>query len=333
MALSKIRSDSIADTAVTGRRNVVINGGFQIWQRSTSQTTVGIKSADRWYYNPSGATGTFSRQSFTDGQTDVPGNPKYYSNLNITTGNDNAGLQYRVEGTHKFANDVYTLSFWAKSDTARELTIVSQGHDLSADVFENNTVSPTTFTPTSSWQKFTFKITHADMDTLGSFASGDYTRFSISQGSDTSTSPWELDLAQVQLEKGEIDTIFEQRSDAEELILCQRYYQKSFPQGTTPTHNSGKFIYRDWTNYASTDAVSGETFQTQMRADPSMTYWTSSSSSNSSTGRVSFYDGAWKNAAVTHHSSTNPTSFQFNCAGVNNNLKLIQYNFEADAEL
>lgn len=261
MALSKIRSDSIADTAVTGRRNVLINGGFQIWQRGTSSSSTGVKTADRWYYNPSGATGTASRQSFTDGQTAVPGNPKYYMNLDITTGNDNAGWNYRIEGTHEFANDVYTLSFWAKSDTARELTLQSQSHDLSADVFFNNTMSPTTFTPTSSWQKFTFKVTHGDMNTLGSFASGDYTRLIIYQG-DTSTSAWELDLAQVQFEKGEVATPFEQRSDAEEQILCYRYCQRFDEDGVGPALASGMM-------YSAASAYYPFLFPVEMRTAPS----------------------------------------------------------------
>ena len=224
MALSKLNNDSFADTAVHGRRNLIINGNFDFWQRSTSQTASGVKSADRWYLNLSGGTATASQGTFTDGQTAVPGNPRFYMALNVTTGNDNCGWQYRREGTWQFANDVYTLSFWAKSATPRAMTVSSDSYDASADTNSTHTISPSTFTPTSSWQKFTFKITHSNMSGLGSYANADWTRISINQGSDTSTAAWKLDLAQVQLEKGEQATPFEHRSYADELQRCQRYF-------------------------------------------------------------------------------------------------------------
>ena len=268
----------IGSQTALSNRNKIINGNFQIWQRGTSQTSVGYGSADRWYYNPSGATGTASRQSFTDGQTAVPGNPKYYMNLDITTGNDNAGWNYRIEGTHEFANDVYTLSFWAKSDTARELKVTSQSHDLSADVFFNNTTSPTTFTPTSSWQKFTFKVTHGNMNTLGSFASGDYTRLQIFQ-EDTSTAAWELDLAQVQFEKGEVATPFEHRSDADELQRCQRYYHRL----DSANGNGNYYRYNTQRNTSSTGTAGTYHMPVLMRVTPSV----------STTGTASNY-------AITH---------------------------------
>ena len=42
-----------------------------------------------------------------------------------------------------------------------------------------------------------------------------------------------------QLEQGSIVTTFERRPFALELALCQRYYEKSFPQTTAPAQNAG----------------------------------------------------------------------------------------------
>jgi len=254
-----------ADAGGLTGRNLVINGDFQIWQRGTSQTTVGYGSADRWRLNVSGATLTGSQGTFTDGQTAVPGNPRFYLALDVTTGNDNAGWFHRLEGTHEFANDVYTLSFWAKSDTPRAMTVGSNSHDLSADVFQDNTVSPTTFTPTSSWQKFTFKVTHSSMNTLGSFASGDYTAFFITQGSDTSTAAWKLDLALVQFEKGEVATPFEHRSYADELQRCRRYLYRI----ETDTAN-GAFV--NLNGWDTNNTYGSLRFPVEMRAAPSFSY-------------------------------------------------------------
>ena len=210
---------------ITGR-NVLINGEFQVWQRGTSSSSNGYRTADRWRLNLSGASATASQGTFANGQTAVPGNPQFYMALDVTTGNDNCGWQYRIEDTQKFNSDVYTLSFWAKSATPRTMTVNSHTYDSSADVDDDNTVSPSTFTPTSSWQKFTFKITFSSMPNVGAFASGDYTHIGINQGSDTSTAAWKLDLALVQFEKGEQATPFEHRSFADELRRCQRYHQR-----------------------------------------------------------------------------------------------------------
>jgi len=210
---------------ITGR-NVLINGEFQVWQRGTSSSSNGYRTADRWRLNLSGASATASQGTFANGQTAVPGNPQFYMALDVTTGNDNCGWQYRIEDTQKFNSDVYTLSFWAKSATPRVMTVNSHTYDSSADVDDDNTVSPSTFTPTSSWQKFTFKITFSSMPNVGAFASGDYTHIGINQGSDTSTAAWKLDLALVQFEKGEQATPFEHRSFADELRRCQRYHQR-----------------------------------------------------------------------------------------------------------
>ena len=45
----------------------------------------------------------------------------------------------------------------------------------------------------------------------------------------------------VQLEKGPISTPFEKRSYAHELMLCQRYYEKTFAQNIAPAQNVNTF--------------------------------------------------------------------------------------------
>ena len=286
MPLSKIKTASITDNAITsnqmasfhGRRNSIINGGFQVWQYGSSHSSQGYGSADRWFLNLSGGTATASRQSFANGQTDVPGKPLYYMNLNVSTGNDNCGWQYRREGTWQFASEVYTLSFYAKSSNPRAMSVLSDSHDVSADATVNNTVSPATFTPTSSWQRFTFKITHSNMSGLASYANGDWTRIGINQGSDTSTAAWQLDLWGVQLEKGDIDpTPFEHISFAEELQLCKRYFQKTFNYETAPenggsatgiSYNGGMLGYSGTNNNG---ALTGFwQFSPEMRATPNL---------------------------------------------------------------
>ena len=256
----------IGSQTALSNRNLIINGDFQVWQRSTSSSSTGYSTADRWLLNLSGGSATASQGTFTDGQTAVPGNPRFYMALNVTTGNDNCGWQYRREGTWQFANDVYTLSFWAKSATPRVMTVASDSFDASADVNSTHTVSPSTFTPTSSWQKFTFKITHSDMSGMGSYDNADWTRISINQGSDTSTAAWKLDLALVQLEKGEQATPFEHRSYGDELARCHRYYAQLAGGYLTETNRT----ICAGSTYSSDQVRGSLTFPQTMRAQPSL---------------------------------------------------------------
>ena len=85
----------------------------------------------------------------------------------------------------------------------------------------------------------------------------------------------------VQLEKGSVATPFEFRSIGQELALCQRYYCKTFNQGTAPVQNAGTpgsiaFIaqaVQPW------DAM--WRFPVQMRAAPTaVSYSTNAASSN-----------------------------------------------------
>jgi len=40
MALSKIQVSSMADNTIHGRRNLIINGAMQVFQRGTSHTSI-----------------------------------------------------------------------------------------------------------------------------------------------------------------------------------------------------------------------------------------------------------------------------------------------------
>ena len=66
-----MRSDTTQDARSfisAGRRNLLINGQFDVWQRATdsgSTTASGYMSSDRWKSNASGGTYQITRQTFT----------------------------------------------------------------------------------------------------------------------------------------------------------------------------------------------------------------------------------------------------------------------------
>ena len=261
--MSKAR-DSVEDlrtidadlvVARAGRKNLIINGGFDVWQRGTSFTTSAEYTADRWQLQLSGGTSTATQQTFTVGQTEVPDNPTYYLKMNTTTGDNNCGMFHRVEDVRNGAGQNVTVSFWAKGTNPAGGTfdlILSQKFDGSATLYDD-----TPLTITSSWVKYTHTFTAPSISgkTIGTNSSLDLI---IRQAAgDTSTTAWNLNMAQVQLELGSVATDFEHRSYGEELALCQRYYEiVKAASAWTWTHTTGARIYGQ--------------FKTEKRASPSV---------------------------------------------------------------
>jgi hypothetical protein len=222
---------------IGGRRNIIINGNFDVWQRGTSGSTGYV--ADRWRTLTASSTTAVSQQSFTLGQTDVPNEPEYFHRVVVTSAagaSSYAVLQQRIEFVRTFAGQTATISFWAKADAAKDIAVeFSQdfGSGGSAGVFGAHV---TTCSLTTGWQKFTATadIPSISGKTIGTGQSSLDITFWFDAGSDHNSRSNSLgqqsgtfDIAQVQLEAGETATPFEHRSYGEELALCQRYYEKS----------------------------------------------------------------------------------------------------------
>jgi len=221
-------------------RNKTINGNFDIWQRGTSQTSSGYGSADRWQNVHSGSTKTASQQAFTLGQTDVPGNPKYYLRhvVSSVAGSGNRVLvNQRIEGVSTLAGQTVTLSFWAKADSNKSIA-TEFVHNFGTGGSPSSaltSIEVTTHNLTTSWQKFTATVSIPSISgkTIGS-DNNDYISFAFwfDAGSDYNSRTNSLgqqsgtfDIAQVQLEVGTVATQFEHRPYGMELNLCQRYCQ------------------------------------------------------------------------------------------------------------
>ena len=215
-----------------GRKNYIINGNFDIWQRGTSVT--GGYGPDRFVYQNSGSTGTFAQGSFTAGQTDVPNNPKYFANLTITGADDEANIAHRIEDVNTLSGETATISFYAKHTTnaPTSFNITSWQVFGSGGSAAVNTSIATGQTTTTSWQKYTATVTFPSVSgkTIGA---GSYLEVLILNPNNET---FDIQIAQVQLEKGSVATDFEVRPIGEELHLCKRYYQifkgnSSFPVG------------------------------------------------------------------------------------------------------
>lgn len=109
------------------RKNYIINGNFDLWNYGTSQTTSGSFSADRWFCSHAAITSkTASQQAFALGQTDVPGEPVWFMRQEVTTAsaaNEYCILTQRVYGVNTLAGKTVTLSFYAKADAVKNISI------------------------------------------------------------------------------------------------------------------------------------------------------------------------------------------------------------------
>jgi hypothetical protein len=221
-------------------RNKIINGNFDIWQRGTSQTTSDYGSADRWRCSNSGSTKTASQQEFTLGQTDVPGNPKYFMR-HVVTSVAGAGnyvlLLQKVEDVNTLAGKTATLSFWARADSNKNIAVeCTQDFGTGGSPSAFVTIDPQLVSLTTSWTKYTITVDVPSISgkTLGTngnhcmnchfwFDAGStYAARSASLGQQSGT----FDIAQVQLEEGSVATPFEQRPIAAEFNLCTRYFYR-----------------------------------------------------------------------------------------------------------
>ena len=274
-----IKDSAINASSVSGinRKNVIINGNFDIWQRGTSVTTG--YGPDRFTYQNSGSTGTLAQGSFTAGQTDVPNNPRYFANLTVTGADDNANIAHRIEDVYTLSGGTATISFYAKHTTNAPTSFNVTSYQVfgSGGSTAVETSIATSQTTTTSWQKYTATVTFPSVSgkTIGA---GSYLELLfINPNNET----FDIQIAQVQLEKGSVATGFEYRPIGEELSLCQRYFYKTFVQSQAPAQNisPGRTIVLNYTGGGS--GATSFNFPQVMRATPTMTFYNPYASNSS----------------------------------------------------
>lgn len=259
-------SDAEKINLKSGRKNYIVNGSFDIWQRGVNFSGAYTYTADRWFAEKSGATADVDQQPFTVGQTDVPNNPEFFLRYDVTAANADAGLEQRIEDVRTLSDGNVALSLYLKADAARTIrarVIQNFGSGGSSSV----TTLGDEFNVTTSWQKFETIIAVPSISgkTLGD---GNYLAISlINEVSELFT----LDIAQVQVEKGNTVTDFEYIPIVEELSRCQRYYS------ITSTHLRVRVTAGDLIR---TSAF----FPQQMRIIPAVTITDDGSSPNTSPG-------------------------------------------------
>jgi hypothetical protein len=200
----------------------------------------------------SGGTASITQQSFTVGQTDVPGNPKFFLRLAVTTGDNSCRTETLQEDATTFAGQTVTISFWAKgTNPAGGSLEVFFRQEFGSGGSTAVATSGGSITLTSSWQRFTKTVAVPSVSgkTIGT---GSSWGVDIRQpAADTGVAAWTLDLSNVQVESGSTASPFQTATGTlqGELAACQRYYFRAnwdaaalyaiFAQGGAATTTTG----------------------------------------------------------------------------------------------
>ena len=348
MALSKITNASVADTAVHGRRNLIINGAMQLWQRGTS--TTGLTGGnnflvDRFKWKIS-TNGTWR----IDQSTDTPNDSfKYSFKAECTTADTSIGngdqlrLLTSLEGQDlvhlaygSSAAKKTTLSFWIKCSKAATYAIT-----LEAGSGRNYTVHYTVDTA-NTWEYKTITIAGdtstalANQDNNAGITYSWWFGVGTSYDADETQDAWYTDtdysgltggvttnladtvnanvyITGVQLEVGDKATPFEHRSYGEELALCQRYFFNLADGGSNDGGDIGT-----GTLFNSTVLMCAVNFPVTMRAQPTLDHATDTGgyrfwrngTSDDFNGWTYWYDAHVNGGALQAESNISGTSGQ-----------------------
>ena len=293
----------------SGRKNLVTNGAMQIAQRSVSETglgaAVGYFTLDRWNMNATATAGRFTMTQTADG-------PSGFANclkLDCTTADTSIAdaeilfFQQRFEGQDlqqlkKGTSDaeLITVSFYVKANAAFTFGCELEDKDNSRQITK-------LFDTTTDWVKH--EITFP-ADTTGALDDDNARSFDITfwihagatfAGGTLNTAAWaskvnanraagidsflsstdnELFITGVQMEIGSQATNFEHRSVGEELSLCQRYFNMSFPVTAGASTSVGRTYVVLGADSGSRNKGASLFYKKTMRATPTFTFYNES---------------------------------------------------------
>jgi hypothetical protein len=255
-------------------KNIIINGGFDIWQRGTSFTGLADDafSADRFAINLSGTT--ISANVTQD--TSVPNaNSKYSIKVLQATTSATSLTEYALRQNIEQSNvlsllgKACVLSFWYKSNK-------TGSHGIRAYTDNTGYIDQrTTFTVNAAdtWEFKQIAITAFSTVTAASEAPTarggliDIGFCAASTGFSSVSANDYFQIAQVQLEVGSVATAFTRSAGTiqGELAACQRYFNR-ITEGTLQAVCTLQAI-------GTTSAIGTRTFPT-MRTGPTVTYTT-----------------------------------------------------------
>lgn len=251
--------------------NPIINGSMDIWQRGTTFASIpsGGYAADRWKREgTSGAAMTFQRTTSTPTVAEAGILFNYALEVDVTTADatvaagDLETIAHRIEGFNwrPFAQREFTLSFWVNATKTGThcVSFRNSGDDRSyvatytvstTNTWEYKTITVPASPSAGTWDytsgaglviAFTMMAGSNFQTTAGSWQTGVFLATS-DQVNDMDNTANFFRITGVKLQLGNAATPIVPPLFVDELVRCQRYYQKSFQYATTPAQNSGSF--------------------------------------------------------------------------------------------
>ena len=215
------RTASASETALSNR-NIIINGGFDVWQRGVSFSAQGIFYADRF------RSDTNSNDNIVITKYDIPSAGETSLPIGFTsaikfawtagsTGSLN-DFRQRVEDPKRFMGQTVTLSYYIRASAS--CTVNNRRIGFSGVTNGPATSGLPNLSVTTTWQRVVDTVT-LNTTTNAVFSASSFLDVVLSNPYRTTVDVY---ITGVQLEVGPVATPFEHRSYGQELALCQRYY-------------------------------------------------------------------------------------------------------------
>jgi len=307
---------------VAAGKNALINGNFDVWQRSTSSSaTSGYLTADRWYCYSGGAI-TWSQETTT-----VPSGSRYCMKM-LTAASVQPILYQAIETANAiiYAGQSVTLSTQIQASVSTGYTVDIQ-YSTSVDVGVAG--SWTTITATSggtgtavSGSFTTVSGVYAIPSTAKSLMVRVYPTLPVASGVS-------LYVGKIQMELGTVVTNFARNGGTlqGELQACQRYYVRFAGNGSYSTYGWG-------TGNSTTNADINIALPVQMRTNPATIDYSGVGASDGVNASITptsivFLDGVQSRANIRIAVASGITQYRpYACINNNNTAGYIGFSAE-----
>jgi hypothetical protein len=281
--------------------NAIINGDLNIWQRGETFNSVADNSytADRWLYLKNG-TMVHDITKSSDVPTVAAAGRLFTSSLKIDCQTSQASIgagnyaliEQRIEGYNflPLAQKPITLSFWVKATKTGVYSacLTNSGNNRAY-------VAEITITSSNTWEKKTITIPASPASGTWDYTNGiglslkihlacgsnfhglpnswltSFAGATANQVNACDSTSNDFFITGVQLEEGDVATPFENRTFADELRLCQRYFEKSWDY-LTPVGTADE-VQATWGNISSDTTLfmpNNSVYKQEKRATPTV---------------------------------------------------------------
>jgi hypothetical protein len=317
-------ADSAATTglrysATPSASNPIINSAMQVWQRGTSITmSTSAYTADRWQGYRGVAGGTVSRQ-VTGDTTNLPF-IQYCARVQRDVGNTDVSSKLYLAQTLESVNTIpfvgktITFSFYARkganySQASSQIPFAVYGAATTdANVLTSMSgtlITNVTATLTTTWQRFTgTAAVSASYTQIGMYA--EFTPVGTAGAADY------FEVTGVQIDIGSVALPFRTYAATiqGELSACQRYYEKSFTQATTPANGNSYNYGLVGSAYATGTAFTQWNAFQVIKRNTSSTITFYRNSDIATNGQWAYFSSGWATPTTTTSNTTNDRGFQ-----------------------